>query len=563
MEPRRSSRVQERNAQLPDQEREAREATKRRIDTASENLRSKRARVNKSRPNQAEQDASNPAHLKFKDGRNQKGRPGQGIRSKKFDNFQEEILKGAAKLKGKTFGHVSKYTQKYGKLASEVDEYIKENSGTVTFEGLQAMLPPVQIDEIWTQEKEDDLANRFVQDPARVYLAEKQPKTHKTFMALWRKTCQIRHVFPTDIIGAKEYLEYGAKERSVEDVKFPDPNWTKEFNSALDILVIASPCQEDMGLLALFIRYAVACRINDRRRVPMDETRARSRFFEEMEEAIRLADGAESLPDIGEDVRRDWAGRGLTLPWEALALQGIEERAWFEGAPPFGLNPEESILSHPYSVLTNDLRRVREAFENVKDHQSGAPLFRDMEEKGSITSNARSGGAPADEELNEIRIPLLLADMRIWEKRRLLADAQPSPDPSHGPHPNEEADVMNDMDDMDGMILDPVVPGEDGEVEDDREDGEVEEDEEGEVDGDEDREEGEVDGDEDREEGEVDEEEEEEEEEEGPMKVRHSRAYGLEVRVPDLKRIRTETLASAFDDLHIDRLSPLVFACDF
>ncbi|KAI1401602.1 hypothetical protein F4819DRAFT_316837 [Hypoxylon fuscum] len=50
-----------------------------------------------------------------------------------------------------------------------------------------------------------------------------------------------------------------------EEEEGGNPNWTRSFCEALDKLVVASPCGDDMGLLGLFIRYTVACRMSPRR----------------------------------------------------------------------------------------------------------------------------------------------------------------------------------------------------------------------------------------------------------------------------------------------------------
>ncbi|OTA92904.1 hypothetical protein M434DRAFT_31383 [Hypoxylon sp. CO27-5] len=377
----------------------------------------------------------------FSSGKAKKGLRGVGIRSKNWTSLKNALVQGAKKLSGNLITVAADYTWNLGRRFNSTKRWIRSERPTVTFESLLDRLPRVEdmIDDVWTQEKEDELQAGFVNDPLREYITKRRP-LHTHFWSLWRKTCQLRQVFPTDIIGPRQYLEYWIKVEVREGVFQPNPNWTRAFCEELDFLIVASPCHGDMGLLALFIRYSVACRINDRRQVPMDKERIRSPFFRDMGRAIKSSRGSKSLQVIGKDVRQQWTDRNLSLPWEALVLEEIEKSPLVlesnhdadadadpdsDSGPDSDSDPDPEPIHRsqefqPYPVSTDDLKTVRHAFEQV--HDLGLPLFPDMEERFKVVSGSRlMKGSPENwTELTNLRVPLLLADMRIQEKRRLV-----------------------------------------------------------------------------------------------------------------------------------------------
>jgi hypothetical protein len=105
-----------------------------------------------------------------------------------------------------------------------------------------------------------------------------------------------------------------------------------------------------MKLLSLFIRYVVACQLDDRTGVPMNDSKTGHPFFVVMTDAIKEANGQLSLPEIGEAARATWPSRGCFLPWEASVLEGIEKIA-FDGEP----TATKRRRGGPYEVHTGDL----------------------------------------------------------------------------------------------------------------------------------------------------------------------------------------------------------------
>lgn len=138
---------------------------------------------------------------------------------------------------------------------------------------LRSRLPCAEdhYDDVWGEEEEEELLASFPEDDAyRVYVSTRDHGITTSYFAMWRKICRLRGCFPEQIIRAKHYLEYGEQVQVARGLWKPDPNWTKNFCRILEVLVIYSPCGDNMSLLGLFIRYAVACH-TDRRRVPVHD----------------------------------------------------------------------------------------------------------------------------------------------------------------------------------------------------------------------------------------------------------------------------------------------------
>ncbi|KAK5629205.1 hypothetical protein RRF57_004920 [Xylaria bambusicola] len=287
---------------------------------------------------------------------------------------------------------------------------------------LMSRVPELIISAEWTQEMEDDLVDRFRRDPIRAFVDNMS--THLSVWSLWRKSCHLASVFPTDIIGPKHHMEYGVNVK-VGGVDRPNPNWSRRFCQALDRLILASPCDDNMGLLALFIRYTVACRIDDRRRVPMDDSATGHSFFDLMEEQMQLANGQVDLATIGQRARNVWGLRGLAKSWEIRVLENLE--ATVVARDDDGDIEMRDDLA-PYKVLPLDLETLKRAFGQVKRGGGGAPIFSDIDTEYDLICQARSatrGGVPANsDDFNRLLNALMLKDMRLVEQRRLGIQVQ-------------------------------------------------------------------------------------------------------------------------------------------
>ena len=151
-------------------------------------------------------------------------------------------------------------------------KYITDNHPPMTMESLRAMIPVPVIDGTWTQEDEDALVTRFEADPYRAYVLSDEAKPlagNAEFYSMWRALARFRGCFPNKIIGVTTSLQFRAQVDIGGGEMRPDPKWTKGFCKNLRDLAIGSPCGPNMGLLALLIRWTVADRIDDRRKVSL------------------------------------------------------------------------------------------------------------------------------------------------------------------------------------------------------------------------------------------------------------------------------------------------------
>ncbi|TRX94120.1 hypothetical protein FHL15_004888 [Xylaria flabelliformis] len=399
--------------------------------------------------NEGEDEDDDDEHLRptFRSGKAKRGIKGTGLRSKQWVVNKEKTLEGLSRLPGHLMGIVSEFPDQLADFSEFTRFKIRQTAQPDTVEELLSKIPGPLISETWTQQMEDDLRRRFHDDPLRGYMVTKRP-VQKSTMALWRKCCHLR-VFPTDIIGAEHYMEYGADVVVGESVSRPNPDWTKQFCDELGILIFGSPCNDNMGLLALLIRYAVACRIDDRRKVPMEDSATELGFFDVMKEQMELSGGSLSLQEIGEKARETWQLRGRAKSWEIQVLENLEnmyvpddeegDDGEVDGEGEDGEDEDEGEDEGederederedeetgfaPYKVLLEDLVALREAFGRVSD--LGFPLFANIEMRYKVVAQARPpGGAPKTwADLNRLREALMLKDMRLEEQRRLGVEA--------------------------------------------------------------------------------------------------------------------------------------------
>ncbi|KAI4865163.1 hypothetical protein F4820DRAFT_448243 [Hypoxylon rubiginosum] len=369
----------------------------------------------------------------FLSGTAKKGKSGKGASSKQWQAYKKGVIRGAKELPGSLLGHAANAPGRLNQRLDSTKDWVDSHRPPITMEDLLDRLPKPQdeMDEVWTQEREDELVARFEEDGWRAYIEKGRKgkgKVHEHFWSLWRKTCHLRQAFPTDVIGPRQYLQYAttAKVKVKRGVWAADPNWNRNFCETLDFLIIASPCGNDLGLLSLFIRYAVACRINDRRRVPIGELGTGHPFLKELKRVMKGSQGGMTLPAIGEEARRNWERRGMALPWEALTLQQLETVAFDVNREAFRDDSAEFL---PYEVVTGDLKAVTEAFRTTTD--LGYPIFGDLDDRWKVVSNSRKvNEAPPHDwaDLSRLRAQLLLADMRCLEKRRLHGIVGDEPD---------------------------------------------------------------------------------------------------------------------------------------
>ncbi|RYP67577.1 hypothetical protein DL770_008595 [Monosporascus sp. CRB-9-2] len=317
------------------------------------------------------------------------------------------------------------HSVKLARAASSSKAFVGKHRGEIkSMRVLEAWIPTAQqeIDAgVWTQDEEDALQQRIRDDPYLAYLRGLTvPPGNKGFIPMWKKICRLRRCFPTIIISPRNHLEYDGRVALADGTEFADPVWTRGFCDRLVRLALGGPWGGNVTLLALFIRYAVACRINDRGAVPFAHA-TDSRFLDTMRTRLYVSrDGSKSIPQIHKEVRRGMKATGLDLPWYSLVMRNIEKAAYDkETRADRGAGGEGRA---PYRVRTEDLHCVERAVHHCKD--LGLPTFASVGDKARVLSHGRSYDLPKTDA--DLRHLLILAQV-AWERRRRIDQLHPPP----------------------------------------------------------------------------------------------------------------------------------------
>ncbi|KAI1774830.1 hypothetical protein F4818DRAFT_441654 [Hypoxylon cercidicola] len=353
---------------------------------------------------------------------------------------------------------------KVGRNANKSKVYIKEHKSQMrSVDDLLKLIehPKPWLDSsVWTEELEAKLQRHMANDANDGYMAYIRgcvmPPSNNQFITMWKKICRLRRQFPIDIISRLNYLEYGAtarvrlepEEGEGQDQKdWPDPIWTPRFCERLTRLALGGPWGDNMDLLALFLRYAVACRINDRRAMPFTVFDDGSRFTRDMMERLSTSrDATKSIPQVHHEVRHAIRQRGFELPWESKVLRNLEKLAYNPETPP--QMEDENGFFYIYQVKTEDLRAVERAVGNCKD--LGLPIFRSVKDSAAIISHGRSFDFPKI--YDDVR-RLQLAHRVYMERSMRIRREMIRQSTTSSPHadPEAEAEAEGDMD-MVGLV---------------------------------------------------------------------------------------------------------------
>ncbi|RYO82251.1 hypothetical protein DL762_000274 [Monosporascus cannonballus] len=311
------------------------------------------------------------------------------------------------------------------------DDAISAEFPAVSLEELAERLPKAEdsLDDIWTAEKEEELQASLVDDAYYQYAMNKgPPKTDRRYWTMWRKVCRMVKCFPTDIIGAKQDLRYaqstavlrqGFGGTTFEGATISDPNWSWRFAEPLSALALGSPCRDNVDLLAFFVRYAVACRTNDRRRYRTRTRNIPCVFLRELAALVARTDGNDPMVELHAGLRRKWTAGGRHIPDSSEVLLEIEQRSWDASVPERRAGEDEESFAL-YSVLTEDLTSVLEAFKNTR--HKGLRMYPDPQESAAVLWNAVERddlGRLSLQDWNVLRGPLIVEEMRFLRKRRL------------------------------------------------------------------------------------------------------------------------------------------------
>ncbi|KAI1477375.1 hypothetical protein F4774DRAFT_389830 [Daldinia eschscholtzii] len=274
---------------------------------------------------------------------------------------------------------------------------------------------------VWTQELEDELQQRLADDPYLDYLAtSKLPKSNERFIPMWKKICRVRQQCPSEIISPLKYLEYGATPRVQlrDGTTKPDPVWSSSFCERLSRLVLSGPWKGNMDLLATFLRYSSACRVDDRRSVPlfMAYDNDDSLFVREVKKKLAShRDPRKTIPRAHQDARREVRQRGVELPWYSQMMRNIEKLAFKPVTNPPGEDADEFPI---YPATTEDLRTLERAVSNCTD--LGRPMFHSVRDAARLVSHGRNYDHPKTyKEVQTLQKAIYMSETRELMKRSI------------------------------------------------------------------------------------------------------------------------------------------------
>ncbi|KAI0109720.1 hypothetical protein F4814DRAFT_424430 [Daldinia grandis] len=339
----------------------------------------------------------------------------------------EEMMRTYSELPAELRTLARDYPKRVKRVVHSSAAYIAKHKGAL--KSMQDLLGWFPTDEaligegqIWTQALEDEFQQDLIQDPYLAYLeASTPPKSNERYIAMWKKICRLRRVFPPNVISPLMRLEYGATARVnlADGTTRPDPIWSSAFCDRLTKLALGGPWGDDMELLAMFVRYASACRIDDRGPIPLFTltNQDRSWFLRHINDKLTYnRDPNKTIPQAHQEARRAVQTSGYKLSWHSQMMRNIEELVFERAAQPPRNDGGDGYRT--YSVLTEDLRAVERAVSNCKD--LGRPLFASVRDACRIVSHGRSFDYPKTyEHVKTLLKGIYVEEKRGLEKRRL------------------------------------------------------------------------------------------------------------------------------------------------
>lgn len=254
---------------------------------------------------------------------------------------------------------------------------------------------PATMDATWAQADEDLLQQDLAADPIHQALdGVKIPGGNNLMRPLWAKTMAQRGYLPTDVVGPRRYLAARTTQPEIRNDgrTHPSPVWPAGFCRRLARLTLGGPTL-DPRLLSVLILWTVACRTDDRRRIPFNPGRDGRTFYRLMREALAETDGSRPITAIHEDVRQLLTDAGEPIPWVSMAMRKIERQAFRRGDddPPTPVAPCFTDFV-PLVVETEDLLLVENALNSVMI--GGFPLFANIGSNYRIAANKHDFAYP-------------------------------------------------------------------------------------------------------------------------------------------------------------------------
>lgn len=325
-----------------------------------------------------------------------------------------------------------------------------------------------RFDHVWTPADEDAVLAEAEAHPYYAYLGGsfQLPKRDNVWAPMWRRLLCLCQVPPTDIVGARTFMECAEPWRRAGDGRaYAQYAWPQPFSAKLRDLVLAIP-EPDGGLAAVFIKWAAACRLNDRRRIPLlvpgDH---RDVFLEMVSDALAQTDGRKSVARIHQEKRDVFAQGGYHLPWYSRVLHNIEQQAFDRAAPPqhAGLDVGRAFERFaPYQIETRDLTVVLRALDSVR-HRGVAMLTPAADVAKAVGKVSKYQQAPYPKtraDFQECLQKAFVADQRWLARRRKQAALDPDvPMDDAEEEPQEEEEPQQDDGFVhDGLMHDAALP---------------------------------------------------------------------------------------------------------
>jgi hypothetical protein len=90
---------------------------------------------------------------------------------------------------------------------AKAKDWFRENGEPLTIDTFLARVSTAQTNSVWTLGDERDLLARYPENNAHRQFVELSDENMTTsYLAMYRKICRVRGVFPEDIIGPRVWL---------------------------------------------------------------------------------------------------------------------------------------------------------------------------------------------------------------------------------------------------------------------------------------------------------------------------------------------------------------------
>ncbi|KAI1865056.1 uncharacterized protein JN550_008602 [Neoarthrinium moseri] len=312
---------------------------------------------------------------------------------------------------------------------SRVSQFVSKHTGwlqthrpAVCDVDLAKFIPQVEYDTWWTELDEEALQDALAADAFYQYLGSLDKPSHVIWAPTWAKIMRIMGCLPTDIIGPKRYLASNSyPEVDVGGQRYANPHWTPKFCRRLARVALGGPCGHNYRLLAVFILWAVACRMNDRRRIPMNHGTDGGQFFDNLQRRLATTDGKKSIVAIHQEVRRELKSLGLELPWYSQVMRNIEKQMFRNDQDPFHKEVGPIFIDFdPYLVETEDLLAVEIAMNSCQSF--GIPRFTNVGDRFRTVTNTKKFGYPkSSADFQDLWQRIYVDNLRFDKKRRQQA----------------------------------------------------------------------------------------------------------------------------------------------